>query len=55
MPRFGQQSLISCLQGDLFSEAPQLPVSEDKKLNESLKSTAHGAGNADIYRQDTNS
>lgn len=41
-------------QGDLFSEAPKLPASEDKDLlNESLKSTAHAAGNADIYRQDT--
>lgn len=45
--------LINVSQGDLFSEAP-VPVSEDKDLlNESLKSTTHAAGNANIYRQDT--
>lgn len=46
--------LIHVSQGDLFSEAPKLPVSDDKNLlNESLKSTAHAAGNVDIYRRDT--
>lgn len=45
---------VNVLQSDLFSEAPKLPASEDKNLlNEGLKSTAHAAGNADIYRQDT--
>lgn len=46
--------LIHVCQGDLFSEAPKLPVSDDKNLlNESLRSTAHAAGSAHIYRQDT--
>lgn len=45
---------VNGLQGDLFSEAPKLPGSEDKNLlNESLKSTAHVAGSVDIYRKDT--
>lgn len=45
--------LINVSQGDLFSEVPKPPVSEDKNLlNESSKSTAHAAGDADIYRQD---
>lgn len=32
-----------------------MSASEDSNLmNESAKSTAHAAGNADVYRQDTN-
>lgn len=46
------QNLISAIlfysiQGDLFSEAPNLPVTkEEKPLNESMKSTAQAAGKA---------
>lgn len=41
-------------QGDLFAEVPKPPVSEDKNLlNESLKSTAHAAGNGNARRQRT--
>lgn len=38
--------LCRAIQGDLFSEAPKPPVSEEKKVqNESMKSTAQTAGN----------
>lgn len=37
--------LCFALQGDLFSEAPKPPVSEEKRsVNESVKSTAQTAG-----------
>lgn len=40
---------VNGLQGDLFSDAPKPPASEDKNLlNESSKSTAHAAGNMSL-------
>lgn len=49
----GSQNLICAvlcyaIQGDLFSEAPKPPVSEQKKVDETRKSTAQAAGKTDF-------